>query len=118
MFKLLILIEPEIDSETFFQGWPKFLSHAEEMPGLEKLVTAPVHEHLSGQYSPLMVHELHFEDRSVLEKALASPAGIAAGKTLQQITGGHVSLLIAAHLEDSGEHLRDLRSKKAPSTKG
>ena len=32
MFKLIILIQPEIDQETFFDGWPEFLNHAEQMP--------------------------------------------------------------------------------------
>ena len=116
MFKLMILIEPEIEQETFFEGWPRFLAHAEQLPGLEKLVTAPVHTTLTGLFQPLMVHELHFNSREELELALASEHGIAAGKTLQEITGGNVSLLVAAHMEDSGDNLR--RYHTGPETKG
>lgn len=118
MFKLMILIEPEIEHEAFFKGWPNFLEHAEQLPGLKKFVTAPVHKALYGSYQPLMVHELHFESQETLEAALASEEGTAAGKTLQEITGGHVSLLIAGHLEDSGENLRRFRTKTDPHSKG
>lgn len=118
MFKLIILIEPDINQETFFEGWPRFLEHAEQMPGLKRFVTAPVHQAIFGSYSPLMVHELHFESQSALEAALASEHGTAAGKILQAITGGNISLLMAAHLEDSGENLRRFRQKTEPDSKG
>ncbi|MBN2045528.1 MAG: hypothetical protein JW757_10950 [Anaerolineales bacterium] len=114
MFKLIILIQPEIDKEIFFNGWPDFLSHAELMPGLERIVSAPVHAYLTGDYRPLIVHELIFETRPALEKALASQHGVAAGKLLQQITGGAVTLMTAAHMEDSGENLRKIRSASKP----
>jgi len=118
MHKLIILIEPEINQEAFFEGWPSFLEHAEKMPGLVRLVSAPVHRHLAGNYHPLMVHELVFGSQQALESALASEAGVAAGKILQSITGGAVSLLVAGHLEDSGENLRAYRSKTPPDSKG
>jgi hypothetical protein len=114
MFKLIILIQPEIDQEAFFDGWPEFLSHAEQMPSLGRIVSAPVHTRLTGDYQPLMVHELIFETRPALEKALTSEHGVAAGKLLQQITGGAVTLVTAAHMEDSGENLRKLRAPAAP----
>jgi hypothetical protein len=118
MFKLIILIQPEIDQEKFFAGWPTFLEHAEAMPGLLRLVSAPIHAHLAGEYGPLMVHELIFESQIVLENALASAEGIAAGETLQTITGGAVSLLTAAHLEDQAENLRKLRQRARRNPKG
>ena len=118
MYKLIILIEPEIDQEAFFAGWPHFLEHAENLPGLDRLVSAPIHGHLVGAYHPLMVHELIFESQQALEKALSSEHGVAAGETLQRITGGAVSLLVAGHLEDSGENLRTYRAKTGSDSKG
>lgn len=118
MYKLIILIEPEIDQEAFFDGWPRFLEHAENLPGLERLVSAPVHAHLVGAFQPIMVHELIFESQQALERALSSEHGVAAGETLQRITGGAVSLLVAGHLEDSGENLRAYRGKTVSDTKG
>jgi hypothetical protein len=118
MYKLIILIQPEIDQDIFFEGWPKFLEHAEQMPGLERIVTAPVHARLAGKYEPLMVHELVFDSQQAFESALASEHGVAAGKVLQQITGGAVTLLTAAHLEDSGENLRRMRARTNLEKKG
>lgn len=118
MFKLMILIEPDIEQAAFFEGWPRFLEHAEQMPGLQKLITAPVHQNLYGKFHPLMVHELHFESEEKLEAALASEHGTAAGTILQEITGGKVSLLVAAHMEDSGENLRRYHTKPEKENKG
>lgn len=117
MFKLIILIPPEIEQETFFEGWPKFLEQAEQMPGLVRMVSAPVHAYLAGSYRPLAVHELIFDDQPALEKALASEHGMAAGKVLQKITGGAVSLMTAVHMEDSGESLRRYREYSKPKGK-
>lgn len=118
MYKLIIMIEPEVDREALFAGWPRFLEFAETLPGLERLVSAPVHGYLVGAFNPVMVHELIFDSRGALEKALASEQGIAAGETLQRITGGAVSLLVAGHLEESGENLRAYRNKTIPDSKG
>lgn len=117
MFKLIILIEPEIDEGAFFEGFPQFLAHAENLPGLERVVTAPVHTRLAGKFNPLMVYELIFPDRQTLEDAMASEEGVAAGRVLQTITGGAVSLLAASHMEDSGENLRAYH-QRAANTKG
>lgn len=106
MFKLIILIEPEVDEGDFFDGWPQFLARAENLSGLVKIVSAPVHSVLTGEYHPLMVHELHFETQQALKEAMTSEEGRAAGETLQRITNGAVSLLVAGHMEDTGENLR------------
>jgi hypothetical protein len=114
MFKLVIIIQPEIDQQTFFDGWPEFLNQAEQMPGLERIVTAPVHVHLTGDYQPLMVHELIFDTQQALEKALVSEPGVAAGKVLQKVTGGAVTLVTAGHMEESSENLRTYRARTTP----
>jgi len=112
MYKLIILIQPEIDQTQFFDGWPEFLAEAEQIPGLVRIVSSPVQAHLTGDYTPLAVHELIFESRPSLEKALASEHGEAAGRALQKITGGGVSLMTAVHMEESGENLRGYRARK------
>lgn len=114
MFKLIILIQPEIDQDQFFDGWPEFLEHTEQMPGLSRIVSSPVQTYLTGDYQPLAVHELIFDSRPALEKALASEHGVAAGKVLQKITGGAVTLMTAAHMEESGESLRSYRARINP----
>ena len=117
MFKLIILIQPEIDQEAFFEGWPEFLEQAEQMPGLARVVSSPVHTALAGEYRPLAVHELLFDNQPALEKALASEHGVAAGRVLQKITGGAVSLMTAVHMEESGESLRRYRTYSSPKGK-
>ena len=118
MFKLIILIEPGIDEAGFFDGWPQFLAHAENLPELVKVVSAPVHNRLTGQFNPLMVHELYFPTQQALQRAMTSEEGVAAGETLQRITGGAVTLLVAGHMEDSGENLRAYHPKRTIDTQG
>jgi len=118
MFKLIILIEPGIDEQAFFDGWPQFLAHAENLPELVKVVSAPVHQRLTGKYSPLMVHELYFPTQQALQRAMTSEVGVAAGETLQRITGGAVTLLIAGHMEDSSENLRAYHTKETKDAEG
>lgn len=113
MFKLMILIEPEVNEAVLYDGWPQFLALAENLPGLERIVTAPVHNRLTGKYAPLMVHELYFHSQEALREAMTSPEGVQAGETLQRITGGAVSLLVAGHMEDTGENLRSYHPKPA-----
>jgi hypothetical protein len=114
MYKLIILIQPEIEQESFFDGWPEFLAEAEQMPGLTRMVSSPVHTYMAGDYTPLAVHELIFDNRPALEMALASEHGVAAGKVLQKITDGAVTLLTAGHMEESGENLRSYRTRINP----
>ncbi|MGD2026258.1 MAG: hypothetical protein PVI99_00460 [Anaerolineales bacterium] len=118
MFKLIILIEPDIDEGAFFEGFPQFLAHAENLPGLERVVTAPVQTCLAGKFSPLMIYELIFPTRQALESAMASEEGVAAGKTLQIITRGAVTLLVSAHMEDSAENLRSYHNQRPSTSKG
>ena len=118
MFKLIIIIEPGIDEAAFFDGWPQFLAHAENLPELVKVVSAPVHNRLTGNFNPLMVHELYFPTQQALQRAMTSDEGVAAGETLQRITGGAVTLLVAGHMEDSGDNLRAYHAKQTKDTEG
>jgi len=61
---------------------------------------------LSGDTQAAFIHELYFDGREELERAMESPAGQAAGRILQQLTGGKMSLLFAQHLEDELENIR------------
>ncbi len=111
MYKLIILIEPDIDAEAFFDGWPQFLALAEQMPGLKREVSSPVHRRLFGNLEYLMAFELIFDSEKAFDDALASPEGTAAGQMLQTITKGKVTLLTASHLEESIKNLRRYKSK-------
>ena len=111
MYKLLILISPAAEGPALDKGWPEFLHHAEAMPGLQREAAGQVTQHLYGQMPVGRVHELFFENRAALQAAMSSTAGVEAGKVLQRITGGHITLLIVEHREDSIENLRQYRQQ-------
>jgi prolyl-tRNA editing enzyme YbaK/EbsC (Cys-tRNA(Pro) deacylase) len=111
MYKLIILIENMADPPTFDARWADFLHLAESMPGLLREATIQVNASIYGKADISMIHELFFETNETLEKAMASPQGQEAGQILQQITGGRMSLLVAEHLEDDMDNLRNYRTR-------
>jgi uncharacterized protein (TIGR02118 family) len=100
MYKLVILIEPPADINAFESQWPEFLHLAEAMPGLRKEATSRVEQFLYGATPCYQIHELFFDTREAAEQGLASPSGQAAGRLLQQLTGGKMTLYFADHRED------------------
>lgn len=109
MHKLVILISPLADASTFEDRWPEFLHLVETLPGLLKESTSRVERFLYGQLVCSQVHELYFNTLPELEAALASPPGVAAGRLLQQISAGRLTLFIADHREDDLENIRKYR---------
>ncbi len=109
MYKLMILIPPNIEDPVLDTGWPDFLHAAESMPGLLREATVRVSASLYGTQEVALVHELFFETLADLQIAMASPAGVSAGQIIQQLTEGQMTLLIAEHREDDIENLRQYR---------
>ena len=109
MYKLMILVHPNIEGPVFDAGWPDFLHAAESMPGLLREATVRVSATLYGTYEVSLVHELFFETHADLQIAMASSAGVTAGQIIQQLTEGQMTLLIAEHREDDIENLRQYR---------
>lgn len=105
MYKLIILIEPQEDSARFESRWPLFLAEVERMPGLRREVSSHVNRVLSGTYSVHLVHELYFDSLKAAADAMGSLQGEKAGRILQEITAGKVTLLFADHLEDELAHI-------------
>ena len=105
MFKLMIVVESQIDMLEFEKSWPEFLKLAEQMPGLRKEAFSPVYARVYGDAQISMVHELYFDSPDDLQAALGSEVGQKAGRKLQQITQGKFSLLFADHLEDELKNL-------------
>jgi hypothetical protein len=64
-----------------------------------------------------MIHELYFDTPDDLQAALGSPAGQAAGRKLQDITGGKFSLLFADHLEDELKNFLTQAQQPEPNEK-
>jgi uncharacterized protein (TIGR02118 family) len=116
MYKLIILIEKQDDWGAYDDTWPQFLHHAESMPGLLREVTCRVDTVLYGSSTFAIIHELHFESREALQEAMSSQAGRAAGKVLQSMTGGRMTLLFADHKEDEMENIRRYKEGKESET--
>jgi hypothetical protein len=106
MHKLVILIQELEDPSHLEEGWPEFLHWAEQMPGLQREVTSRVSQMLFGDLTYRLVHELIFSDPQSAYNALSSPEGQAAGRTLQAITNGQMSLFFADHMEDTIENIQ------------
>jgi uncharacterized protein (TIGR02118 family) len=106
MYKLVIWIGALEDWPAFHRTWPEFLHLAEQMPGLRREATSRVGRILYGTEKPAWVHELFFDTQAELQQAMETPSGQAAGRLLQKITGGRMSLFIAEHSEDNIENIR------------
>lgn len=115
MYKLVILIEPQKDSISFESRWPLFLAEVERMPGLRREVTSHIDRVLAGNYFVHMIHELHFDSLKDAADAMNSLQGEKAGRLLQGLTGGKVTLLLADHHEDELTHFQT-DAKQAPPT--
>ena len=114
LYKLVILIKPLEDRASFDAEWPNFLHLVEGLPGLRREATSQVERFLYGQDHYSQMHELFFDTLAEAEQALALPQGQAAGKLLQQMTKGRMSLFFAEHKEDD---LANILKYRQPSGK-
>ena len=110
MHKLVILIEPLDDVSAFESSWPDFLHHSERMPGLRREATSRVDVVIFGQIPVVIMHELFFDNLASAQQAMSSLHGRQAGKVLQQITQGKMTLFFADHKEDELENIRRYQS--------
>jgi hypothetical protein len=110
MYKLVILIEPLEDASAFESGWPDFLHHSERMSGLRREATSRVDAVIFGQIPVAFMHELFFDDQASAQQAMSSLHGRQAGKVLQQISHGKMTLFFADHKEDELENIRRYQS--------
>jgi hypothetical protein len=55
------------------------------------------------------MHELYFENLQAAQQAMASEQGRAAGKLLQVMTGGRMTLFFADHKEDDLNNIQKYR---------
>lgn len=115
MYKLVILIEPLEDASAFESGWPDFLHHSERMPGLRREATSRVDALIFGQIPVSFMHELFFDSQAAAQQAMSSLHGRQAGKVLQQITQGKMTLFFADHKEDE---LANIQRYQKPEEEG
>jgi uncharacterized protein (TIGR02118 family) len=114
MHKLVILIEVSQEWITSEDHWPEFLHLIEEMPGLRREAISRVEQGIFG-ISYVQMHELFFDTLKEAQGAMASPKGRQAGRLLQQMTGGRMTLFFAEHKEDDIENIRKFTQLEHPS---
>jgi uncharacterized protein (TIGR02118 family) len=110
MYKLVILIESVIDWSAFDEAWPQFLHLVESMPALRREATCRVDAVLYGEYPVAFIHELYFDTLEDAHKAMASPQGRAAGKLLQEVTRGRMTLFFSDHKQDDIENIQKFKT--------
>ncbi|MDD2695192.1 MAG: EthD family reductase [Anaerolineales bacterium] len=106
MHKLVILIGALEDPAALDDEWPQFLRLSEAMPGLRREATSRVDTVLFGAGDTLLMHEMFFDSQSAARSAMASSEGRAAGRALQAMTGGRVTIFLADHKEDDLDNIR------------
>ena len=112
MYKLVILIETTQNEASIDEAWPDFLHLAESMPGLIREATSRVETMLFGKVNYSLMHELFFESLQDVNEAMTSAQGSQAGKQLQTMTSGGVTLFLASHKEDDIAKIRQLKTGK------
>lgn len=105
MHKLIILFDQPVDWHSFEKGWHKFLTLAEQMPGLQKEAVSEIERLVFGPEEKHYhkIQELYFDSHEALDTALKSRQGQAAGQWLHQFTKGRVVLFTAEHKEAKPE---------------
>ncbi len=112
----MILIEPP-ESETDFDAhWPDFITLTATISDLRRETTSRISYKMFGNHPCSLIHELYFDSAEAVREALNSPTGIQAGQTLQRITGGRVTLLLAEHLEDDPARYKPLPAQERAVT--
>lgn len=116
MYKLVIMVGPLENGAAFDDAWPDFLHEVESMPGLRREATSRVDSVLYGTVPVAFVHELFFDSLEDARVAMASPQGRAAGKLLQTMTRGQLTLYLADHKEDDLENILKFKSQSEKKT--
>ena len=100
-YKLIIQFRQPPDPAEFERRWSEeFVSLAERLPGLQRVVVSHTHGGPAGPVDIYLIHELHFVSQAELTAALSSPEGVAAGQCLVHLAGRLATLLFAEHMED------------------
>ena len=114
MYKLIILIPPNVNESALDEVWPEFLHHAEQMPGLVREAATHIREQIYGQGGLNRIYEFFFPDKETLYRALTSPHGEKAGQLIHEMTKGRAAILTAEHREDEIENI--IRARAAQTS--
>lgn len=101
MHKLSLIFKRPVDQVGFESRWSQeFVPKAEAMPGLRRVAVSRVYGSPSEDVDLMLMHEFFFDDAESLRRAMASPQGQTAGKTLMAIAADFVTICFAEHMEE------------------
>jgi uncharacterized protein (TIGR02118 family) len=101
MVKLIALYRKPADREAFERTY--FESHVplvKKIPGLQRVEINRITGSPRGEPDFYLIAELYFHDEAAMERGLASPENMEAGKNLQSFARGLVSFMYAEELPD------------------
>lgn len=99
MVKLVALYHRPVDAEAFDRAY--FETHiplVRKIPGLERVEINRITGAPRGEPDFYLMAELCFQDKPTMERALASPENVEAGKNLMTFARGMVSFMFAEEL--------------------
>lgn len=99
--KLVILYKHPKNETLFEQGYTTNLALLEKMPHIIRRQANMVRGGPGGRASYYRVLEFYFDNNELLEQAMTSPEGVAAGQDLMEYAGNIVELLFVDVYEDS-----------------
>ena len=100
MVKLIVLFRAGKHSLTYEEQYNEFLMSLDQLPGMRRKSVSNVYAAPGGLPHYRDVVEVVFDDRTALEAALTSPAGIDAGSRLVRFAGPDAISLFAEFLEE------------------
>jgi uncharacterized protein (TIGR02118 family) len=100
MVKLIVLFRAGTHSVTYQQQYNEFLMLLDQLPGMHRKSVSNVYAGPGGPPQYRDVVEIYFDDRTSLEAALTSPAGIVAGSRLLRFAGPDAISLFAEVMEE------------------
>src|SRR5437870_7120654 len=95
MVKLVILFRQPNDETAFEARYNDNLALMEKMPGIRRRQACVVLGGPAGKSPYHRILELYFDDFEMLDKAMISPEGRAAGADLVQFMGRNAELVFA-----------------------
>ncbi len=104
MFKLVLLFDSTTKTDQFDLRYKRNIALLRKLPGVIRIDEGSVTGSPAGQPHFHRIVDVVFESFDVLDLALVSPEGVAAGKDLMGFAGQGVDLLFVSMDESSEEH--------------
>lgn len=101
MVKLVLLFKRPRDENAFEAGYVRTLPLLESMPGIVRRQANMVLGSPFGASPYYRILELYFDSFEVMDAAMTSPEGVAAGQALMGYAGNLVELIFVDVFEDN-----------------